>query len=45
MEATGLKMMEVFKGALPFLIAFLVVLVVIVLMPELSVWLPTAAGL
>lgn len=45
MEATGLKMMEVFKGALPFLVAFLVVLVIIVLMPELSVWLPTVAGL
>ncbi len=45
MEATGLKMMDVFKGALPFLIAFLLVLVIIVLIPELSVWLPTVTGL
>jgi len=45
MEATGLKMMEVFKGALPFLLAFLVVLVFIVVVPELSVWLPSVTGL
>ena len=38
-------MMDVFKGALPFLIAFLLVLVIIVLIPELSVWLPTVTGL
>jgi tripartite ATP-independent transporter DctM subunit len=45
MDATGLKMMEVFRGALPFLLAFLIVLAVVVAFPALSVWLPSVAGL
>lgn len=45
MDATGLKMMEVFRGALPFLTAFVMVLLIIVLLPELSTWLPAAVGL
>jgi tripartite ATP-independent transporter DctM subunit len=45
MDATGLKMMDVFRGSIPFLIAFLIVLVIIVLLPQLSVWLPAVAGL
>ncbi|WP_434287326.1 TRAP transporter large permease [Celeribacter sp. SCSIO 80788] len=45
MDATGLKMMEVFRGALPFLAAFLVVLGIIILLPVLSVWLPAVVGL
>lgn len=45
MEATGLKMMQVFRGALPFLAVFLVVLAIIILLPVLSVWLPAAVGL
>ncbi|SDG03524.1 TRAP transporter, DctM subunit [Celeribacter baekdonensis] len=45
MEATGLKMMEVFRGALPFLGAFVLVLIIVILLPALSVWLPAAVGL
>ncbi|MAM09487.1 MAG: C4-dicarboxylate ABC transporter permease [Rhizobiaceae bacterium] len=45
MDATGLKMMQVFRGALPFLAAFMVVLAIIILLPVLSVWLPSVAGL
>ncbi|MGV0820339.1 TRAP transporter large permease [Martelella sp. AMO21009] len=45
LDATGLKMMQVFRGALPFLAAFMVVLAIIILLPVLSVWLPAVAGL
>lgn len=44
MEATGLKMMTIFNAALPFMLAFLVCLVLIVLTPWLSTFLPNMIG-
>lgn len=45
MDATGLKMMQIVRGALPFLGAFVLCILLIVLFPWLSVWLPSAVGL
>lgn len=38
---SGLSIVSVFRGALPFLLANLQVLILICLIPELSSWLPT----
>ncbi|APR04330.1 TRAP transporter, DctM subunit [Thauera chlorobenzoica] len=40
MDATGLKMLPLFKATLPFMFGFLLALLAIVLLPELSVALP-----
>ncbi len=45
MEATGLGMMQIVRAALPFFAAFLLSLVVIIFLPELSTWLPATLGL
>ncbi|MEM1272372.1 MAG: TRAP transporter large permease [Pseudomonadota bacterium] len=45
MDATGLKMKPIVLGTLPFLGAFLVCLLVILLLPELSTALPSFLGL
>ena len=36
----GYSMMEVYKGVIPFIIAVLVVTVLVVLIPNLCMWLP-----
>lgn len=45
MDATGLNMKTIFFGAAPFLFAFVICLLVIVLLPALSTWLPSVFGL
>lgn len=45
MEATGLKMMPIFRAALPFMLAFLLCLILIILLPWLSTFLPAMMGL
>lgn len=45
MEASGLKMMTIFKAALPFIIVFLLCLVLVVLMPWMSTSLPEWLGM
>ncbi|MEM1285768.1 MAG: TRAP transporter large permease [Pseudomonadota bacterium] len=45
MDATGLSLMQVFRGAFPFLVAFVAALCVIILFPDLSNWLPDVLGL
>ncbi|MGO4852387.1 TRAP transporter large permease [Phaeovulum sp. W22_SRMD_FR3] len=45
MDATGLGMMRVFRAALPFLVAFILSLLIIIFLPSLSTWLPSALGL
>jgi TRAP-type C4-dicarboxylate transport system permease large subunit len=44
MDATGLRMMQIFRATLPFFAAFLLVMLVIVLVPQLSTMLPTVLG-
>lgn len=44
MEATGLKMMTIFKAALPFMAALVICLILIILLPSISVWLPKMIG-
>lgn len=45
MDATGLRMMQIFRAALPFLACFVLALVVIVLLPGLATTLPGWLGL
>lgn len=45
METTGLRMGQLFKSVLPFLLAMIVGLVIINAFPSLSVWLPAYLGL
>lgn len=44
MEATGLKMMTIFRAALPFMAALVICLILIILLPNISVWLPKMIG-
>lgn len=45
MDATGLGMVHIFRSALPFLVAFLLSLLIVNLLPFLSTWLPMTQGL
>lgn len=38
---TGIPLSKVFKGSVPFLLAFLVAFLIVVLFPDLSLWLPS----